>query len=184
MSETASTRPVPVGTWNVDPKHSAVFFHVRHMGVAKVRGQFKSYAGKIEVTEGSITASGTVDVDSVDSNEAKRDGHLRSPDFFDVENFPELSFSATSVTDSGDRTLTLLGDITIRGVTREIELKAEIGGIGFGKRGDERLALEVTGELNRSDFDMTFNTVLPGGNVLVSDRVWLTLNLETIKQVD
>lgn len=188
MSDAARTGPdaaaagsVPTGIWEVDPKHSTVGFHVKHMGIAKVRGRFNRFAGRVEVTADSIVASGTVDATSVDSNEDKRDAHLRSPDFFDVENHPQLTFASTSIEPSADG-VRIRGDLTMRGVTREVELLAAIGGTGQGKIGGTRLALEVTGELNRADWEMTFNTVLPGGNVLVSDRVWLTLSLEALEQ--
>lgn len=181
MPDTASTGQVPAGIWEIDPKHSTVGFHVKHMGIAKVRGRFNVFAGRIEVTADSVVASGTVDVASVDSNEGKRDDHLRSADFFDAERFPQLVFATTSV-EPAEGGVTIRGDLTMHGITKEIELHAEIGGTGQGKIGGRRLALEVTGELNRHDWDMRFNTVLPGGNVLVSERVWLTLSLEALQQ--
>ena len=105
MSETAITTPLPVGTWVVDPKHSHVGFQVKHMGIATVRGKFDAYTGRLQIgTDGTAVASGTVQAASVDTNEPKRDNHLRSPDFFDVERFPQLSFTSTRIVATGEDT--------------------------------------------------------------------------------
>ena len=184
MSETAITTPLPVGTWVVDPKHSNVGFQVKHMGIATVRGHFKAYTGRLEVhADGSVVASGTVEAESVDTNEARRDNHLRSPDFFDVERFPQLSFTSTSIVATGADTLAVTGDFTMHGVTRPLTLEATVEGTGTDPwSGEERVALEVTGQLDRRDWEMRFNHGAGAGNALVSDKVKLVLDLSAVKQ--
>lgn len=184
MSETAITTPLPVGTWVVDPKHSNVGFQVKHMGIATVRGHFKAYTGRLEISaDGTMVASGTVEAASVDTNELKRDNHLRSPDFFDIEQFPELSFTSTSIKATGKDTIEVTGDFTMHGVTRPLTLEATVEGTGTDPwSGDERVALEVTGQLDRRDWEMRFNKGAGAGNALVSDKVKLALDLSAVKQ--
>ncbi len=184
MSETAITTPLPVGTWVVDPKHSNVGFQVKHMGIATVRGHFKVFAGRLEIgADGIAIAGGSVQAVSVDTNEPKRDAHLRSPDFFDVERFPELSFTSTSITATGEDTVEVTGDFTMHGVTRPLTLQATVEGTGTDPwSGEQRVALEVTGQLDRRDWEMRFNKGAGAGNALVSDKVKLALDLSAVKQ--
>jgi polyisoprenoid-binding protein YceI len=184
MSATATAVPttaLPTGTWAVDPSHTRVEFRVKHLGISTVRGHFSEFEGVLELGDES-KARGSVSVASVDTNEPKRDDHLRSADFFDAEQFPKIEFESTSIEDTGDGTFEITGDLTLHGVTRELVLDAEITGAGEDPWGGERVGLEVTGQLDRSDYGMTFNQALGGGNVLVSDKVKLALEIEAVRQ--
>jgi len=184
MNATATTTAVvPTGTWKTDAVHSSVGFAVKHLGVSTVRGQFTDFDGTLEVDEnGSATAHGTVQTASVDTREPQRDEHLRSPDFFDAAQFPELKFRSTSITPSGEDTFEIAGDLTIHGVTREIVLDAELTGSDVDTQGNTRVGLEITGELSRKDYGMTFNAALGSGNLVVSDKVKLALDISAVKQ--
>jgi polyisoprenoid-binding protein YceI len=177
----ATTTLVPTGTWTVDPAHSKVGFAVKHMGIATVRGVFKEFSGTLQVGE-EIVASGAAQTASVDTNEQQRDDHLRSPDFFDAATHPELTFASTAIEADGEDEFTITGDLTIHGVTRPVQLKAEIQGVDVDPWGNERVGLEITGQISRGDFGMTFNQALGSGNVLVSDKVKLALDISAVKQ--
>ena len=181
---TTSTPVVPTGTWAVDPAHSKVGFAVKHMGIATVRGEFTEFQGTLEIGEdlAGAKAHGTVKVQSVDTNEQQRDEHLRSPDFFDAEQFPELSFDSTKVEAVDDETFRITGNLTIHGVTNEIVLHAETLGTDVDPWGNERVGLEVTGQLSRGDYGMKFNQALGSGNMLVADKVNLALDVSAVKQ--
>ncbi len=182
MSTSTSTA-IPTGTWNVDPIHSQVGFAVKHMGIATVRGQFHDFQGSVSIADdGSARASGTVKVASVDTGEAQRDGHLRSPDFFDAENHPELSFESTSITPVDDETFAIHGNLTIHGVTNPVELEAVVDGTDTDPYGNERVGLELVGQISRGDFDMKFNQALGSGNMVVADKVKLALDISAVKQ--
>ena len=172
---------IPTGTYTVDPAHSRVGFSVKHLGIATVRGGFGTFEGGLELGEDGAAAYGTVQAASVDTNEPQRDEHLRSGDFFDVERFPEIAFRSTAIRPVDEDTFEIAGELTMHGITREIELAAEIQGSEVDPWGNERVALEVTGQLNRADFDMKFNQVLGSGNMLVSDKVKLSLDISAIK---
>jgi polyisoprenoid-binding protein YceI len=181
---TTSTPVVPTGTWAVDPAHSKVGFAVKHMGIATVRGEFTEFQGTLEIGGDLASAKvhGTVKVQSVDTNEQQRDEHLRSPDFFDAEQFPELSFDSTKVEAVDDETFRITGNLTIHGVTNEIVLHAETLGTDVDPWGNERVGLEVTGQLSRGDYGMKFNQALGSGNMLVADKVNLALDVSAVKQ--
>jgi polyisoprenoid-binding protein YceI len=119
---------------------------------------------------------------SVDTNEAQRDEHLRSPDFFNAQEHAELTFTSTAIEADGDDTFTATGDLTMNGVTREVQLKAEVQGVDTDPWGNERVGLEITGQLSRGDFGMTFNQALGSGNLLVADKVKLALDISAVKQ--
>ncbi|MDO8210896.1 YceI family protein [Conexibacter sp. CPCC 206217] len=178
----ATVTSVPTGTWNVDPAHSEVGFQVKHMGIATVKGKFKEFAGSLTIAEdGTATASGTVQVASVDTNEAQRDEHLRSPDFFDAATHEQITFTSTAITPVDDETFKITGDITIHGITKSITLEAVFEGSDTDPWGNDRVGLSVTGQINRSDFEMKFNQALGSGNMLVSDKVKLTLDISAVK---
>jgi polyisoprenoid-binding protein YceI len=183
MSTTTST-VIPAGTWTVDPAHSKVGFAVKHMGIATVRGEFTKFAGAIEIGEdlASSTAHGTVKVQSVDTNEPQRDEHLRSPDFFDAAQFPELTFESTGIEQLDEDEFRIAGKLTMHGVTAEVVLHAEAQGTDTDPWGNERVGLEVTGQLSRGDYGMKFNQALGSGNMLVADKVKLTLDISAVKQ--
>jgi polyisoprenoid-binding protein YceI len=181
---TATTTLIPAGTWAVDPKHSTVEFQVKHMGIANVKGKFNEFAGTLEIGDDLATAkaSGTVKVASVDTNEEQRDAHLRSADFFDAETHPELSFAATAIEPVDEETFRIAGDLTLHGITRPITLEAVVQGTDVDPWGNDRVGLEVVGQLKRSDYDMKFNQALGSGNMLVGDKVKLVLDISAVKQ--
>jgi polyisoprenoid-binding protein YceI len=182
MSVTTRT-VLPTGTWTVDPAHSNVEFSAKHLGIATVRGAFNEFQGSFEVGEdGTAKARGTVEVASIDTNEDQRDTHLRSEDFFHAEVHPQLSFESTEIRPLDEDTFLIHGDLTMRGVTRPIVLEAEVQGTEIDPWGNERVALEARGQLNRRDWNMTFNQVLGSGNMLVSDKIKLSLDISAIKQ--
>jgi polyisoprenoid-binding protein YceI len=184
MITTGKTTLVPAGTWSVDPIHSTVGFAVKHLGIATVRGKFEDFEGTLEIGENDETARayGTVQGVSINTGDAGRDEHLRSADFFGVEQNPELRFESTGVEQIDEDTFEIAGDLTMNGVTKAITLTAEVQGEETDPWGNERVALEVTGQLNRGDWDMTFNQALGSGNLLVGEKVKLQLDIAAIKQ--
>lgn len=177
-----TTTALPTGTWNVDRTHSRVGFRVKHLGLANVRGEFREYEGQLVIGEdGTVTASGSVKVDSIDTGEPDRDGHLKSPDFFDAATYAEISFESTSITAVDDETWEITGDLTMHGITKPITLNAEVGGSGPDPFGGERVGLEATGEISRKDYGMKFDAALGTGNAVVSDKVKLDLDIEAVK---
>jgi polyisoprenoid-binding protein YceI len=184
MSTVSSSTTIPAGTWAVDPAHSNVSFAVKHMGLATVRGVFTEFDGLIEIGEDLSTARayGRVSVDSLDTNQPQRDEHLRSPDFFDAAQYPELRFESTAITALDEQTFRITGSLTIHGVTHEIVLHAEVQGTDIDPWGNERVGLEVTGQLSRADYGMHFNQTLVSGNLLVGDKISLALDISAIKQ--
>lgn len=178
----ATVTSVPTGTWNVDPSHSEVGFQVKHMGIATVKGKFKEFAGSLTIAEdGTATATGTVQVASVDTNEAQRDEHLRSPDFFDAATYAQITFTSTAITPVDDETFKIVGDVTIHGITKPITLEAVFEGSDQDPWGNTRVGLTVTGQINRGEFEMKFNQALGSGNMLVSDKVKLALDISAVK---
>jgi polyisoprenoid-binding protein YceI len=182
MSATTSPSTlIPTGTWTVDPAHSKIGFAVKHMGIANVRGEFTDFAGTLEIGE-DTKVYGTVKAQSVDTNEPQRDDHLRSADFFDVAQYPELRFESTNIEALDDEEFRITGQLTIHGVTNEVVLHAEVQGTDIDPWGNERVGLEVTGQLSRGDYDMKFNQALGSGNMLVADKVKLALDISAVKQ--
>ena len=179
---TATETLIPAGTWNLDTAHTKLGFAVKHMGVSTVRGDFKDFDGRLEVGEdGKVRAYGTVRAASVDTNQEQRDEHLRSADFFDAENHPEITFESTGFERVGEDTWKVRGDLTIHGVTREIELDAEHGGVDVGMQDEDRTGFEVTGQISRKEFGMKFHAALGSGNAVVADKVKLVLDIEATK---
>jgi polyisoprenoid-binding protein YceI len=181
---TRTTSIIPTGTWSVDATHSNVAFAVKHMGIANVRGKFTEFDGTIEVGEdlASSNARGKVKVASITTDEEQRDEHLRSADFFNVEEYPELTFRSTLIEAIDDESSHVVGELTMHGVTNEIKLKAVVQGVDVDPSGNERVGLEVIGVLKRSDFDMKFNQALGSGNMLVGDKVNMSLDISAVRQ--
>lgn len=174
----------PAGTWKVDQAHTQFGFAVKHMGVATVRGRFEEFDGTLEIGEdlSSAKITGSAKAASVQTGVGQRDDHLRSADFFDAEQYPELTFESTRIEAIDEETYKIVGKLTIHGVTREIELEAEVGGIEVGMNGEDRVGIDVTGKLSRGDFEMKFNAALGSGNAVVSDKVKLALDISAVRE--
>jgi polyisoprenoid-binding protein YceI len=173
------------GTWAIDPVHSEVGFTARHFGVSKVKGRFDKFEGTFVTGEDPLASSvnATIDATSINTNQEQRDAHIRSADFFHVEEHPTLTFVSTGIKDNGGEYL-LEGDLTIRGVTKPVSLKLEVNGFGPDAYGGTRAGFTATGEINRNDFGVSFNGPIPGvpGGVIVSDKIGLTLEVEGVLQ--
>jgi polyisoprenoid-binding protein YceI len=171
--------------WQVDGAHSAVNLTVRHMVISKVRGRFTKWNAKLALDTADLTRS-SVDVDieaaSIDTGVADRDNHLRSPDFLDAQKHPLLSYKSRRVEALSPERLRVIGDLTIRNVTREIALDVEYGGQGKDPWGNQRVGFTATASLNRKEFGLTWNQALETGGVLVADRVDIEIELQAIKQ--
>jgi polyisoprenoid-binding protein YceI len=178
----ATTTPLPTGTWEVDPVHSSVEFHVKHLGIATVKGQFNEFEGTFEVDADGARAYGTVDVASVDTREPQRDEHLRSPDFFEVERFPRIAFQSTAIRLLDDDEFEIDADLTIHGVTRSVTLKATLEGTETDPQGNERIGISASTQINRGDYDIKFNAALGSGNLVVSDKVKILVEVSAVKQ--
>ena len=184
MNSTASATLIPTGTWTVDPAHSAVGFSVKHLGIATVRGRFEEFEGTLEIGEDltKARAYGTAQVSSINTDEPARDEHLRSADFFGAESNPELRFESTAIRPLDEETFEIEGDLTLNGVTNRVTLKAEFQGAETDPWGNERVGIEVIGQIKRGDWNMTFNQALGSGNLLVGEKVTLTLDISAVKQ--
>ncbi|TWF81539.1 polyisoprenoid-binding protein YceI [Pseudonocardia hierapolitana] len=180
----AATTSIPgylAGTWDIDTSHSDVSFTVRHMMVSKVRGRFGVFSGEIvtgeNLTDSTVTA--TIDATSIDTNNEQRDGHIRSADFFDVENHPEWTFRSTGVrVDDGD--LAVDGELTIKGVTRPVTLALEVNGFGPDAWGGTRAGFSASTTIDRNDFGVDIKMPLDGGGVVVGDKVQIHLEVEGV----
>ena len=167
--------------WTIDPAHTTVGFTARHMGLSKVRGQFTQFRGEVDGDPKDLTtAEGRFEVDlaSVETGNPDRDAHLRSADFFDVERHPKMTFVSKSVTSEGDGTYRVVGDLTIRGVTKEVELTYEHGGSDTDPYGNRKVGGTLTGTLKRSDWGLSWNVPLDSGGWLVSDKIGLEIDLQ------
>jgi polyisoprenoid-binding protein YceI len=170
------------GTWTIDPAHSSIGFSVRHLVVSKVRGNFGTFSGAIVVAEdGTPSVSAEIAVDSLNTGNEQRDGHIKSADFFDAENHPTASFVSTGVRADGDDYV-LAGDFTLKGVTKPIELKLEFNGVNPGMGHGEVAGFEASVVLNRKDFGIDIDMPLETGGAVVGDKVTITLAIEALKQ--
>jgi polyisoprenoid-binding protein YceI len=173
-------------TWNIDTTHSSVGFWVRHLVISKVHGRFTKWNGTITLGEDDISKSSvevTIEAASIETHEAKRDAHLRSADFFDVEKFPALMFKSKKVQKSGDA-LAVRGDLTIHGVTREVLLETESLGRAKDPWGGERIGFSAKTNVDRKDFGLHWNQALETGGVLVGDKIEITLEIEAVKAAE
>ena len=175
-----TVRALPVGAFNVDPAHSSVGFEVKHLGIATVRGRFTVVSGTLTGGE-EPRLEGTVDLTSATTDDEQRDGHLASPDFFDVERFPQATFRSTSFEQLGDGTVRVVGDLTLKGVTREIELTGSVAGPATDPWGNERVGLELAGVIDRNDFGVKWNAPLPGGGFVLPNDVRIVLDVSAVK---
>ncbi len=172
---------LPIGVWHVDPVHSTVEFQAKHMMIATVKGRFNAFQGALEVDERGPRMFGTIEVASIDTRDTRRDEHLRSPDFFDAANHPQMRFDSTRIEPTGKDTFRITGDLTIREVTRPVELEATFQGTGRDPWGSERAALEVRGQIDRKDFGLTWNQALETGGVLVGDKIKILIDVAAVK---
>lgn len=179
---TTTQAAVPTGTWALDPGHSSVEFRVKHIGIANVRGAFNEFEGRLEAAEnGDLKAYGKIKVASVDTNEVARDQHLRSADFFDAERYEDIAFESTKI-ELDDEDITVVGNLSLHGVTNEVTLKGEVAGTEEDPWGNQRVGLELHGQLSRGDYAMKFNKALGSGNMLVGDKVKLEIQISAVKQ--
>ena len=181
MTQVLTSTGLRAGTWTIDPSHSAVGFSVRHL-MSKVRGSFTEFTGEIVTTEDPLVSQVSVRIPtaSITTNNAQRDGHLRSTDFFDAESGQELVFVGTSVREREDGHV-IVGDLTINGVTREVELATEFLGVDVDAYGATRLGAEASTSISRKDYGVDFNVPLDGGKLLIGDKVDITLAIEAVK---
>ena len=171
--------------WEIDSSHSGIHFSVRHMVIAKVRGQFARWSGSVVAEDGDFvraSASVVIDASSIETGVADRDAHLKSADFLDVANHPEITFKASRVEKLGDGERRVAGDLTIRGVTREVVLDVEYSGRTKDPWGNERAGFGAKTSINRKDFGLAWNQILEAGGALVGDRVDIEIEVEAVKQ--
>ncbi|MEY4973057.1 MAG: hypothetical protein RL399_1014 [Actinomycetota bacterium] len=170
---------LPAGTYTIDPSHSRVGFSARHAMVTKVRGSFNEYSGSAIVADGKATIAIEISAASIDTRSADRDGHLQSPDFFDVANFPKITFKSTSVKDGGAG-IVVDGELTIKDVTKPLSIEFEYTGTAKDPFGNDRFGFEGQAEINRKDFGLTWNAALETGGLLVSENIKLEFEISTI----
>ena len=171
--------------WEIDPAHSQATFSVKHMMISTVKGHFNVLSGHLHIDEQNPANSwvdAQVDAASVDTRDTNRDGHLQSPDFFDAAQYPQISFKSTKVEPDGDNEYKVLGDLTIRGVTKPVVFKAEYSGQGKDPWGGTRAGLTAITKIDRRDFGLTFNAPLESGGVLVGNDVKIEIDLEAINK--
>jgi polyisoprenoid-binding protein YceI len=181
MSETA-TLPT-AQTWNIDAGHSSIDFKVRHMAISTTKGNFKTFTATA-TTEGGVLKGleATIEAASVDTNDEKRDGHLKSADFFDTENHPKITVKSTNVKHISGNTYEITADVTMRGVTKPATFKAEVGAPVKDPWGMQRAAANITGKLNRKDWGLNWNMVLEMGGLMVSEEVTFDFDVEMVAQ--
>lgn len=171
--------------WEIDASHSGIHFSVRHLVIAKVRGQFSRFSGALVVPDGDFTKA-TVDVvidaSSIETGVADRDAHLKSPDFFDVAQFPEVAFAATEFETQGEGRGRLTGRLTIKGVTKDVVLDVDRHGQAKDPWGNERAAFSAKTAIDRKDFGLSWNQVLETGGLMVGERVDLEIEIEAVRQ--
>lgn len=183
----ADTVQIPgyiAGTWEIDPVHSHVGFVARHLMVSKVRGNFTKFEGQIVTAANPLesTATATIDTTSVSTGNPQRDGDIAGENFLDVANHPAMTFQSTGIR-PGDGDFIVDGDLTLKGITKPVQLKVEVNGFGPDPYGGTRAGLSATGEINRTDYGITANMVLPTGGVMVSEKIQLVIEVEaSLKQ--
>ena len=169
------------GTWNIDAVHSEVGFSVRHMMVSKVRGRFTTFSGQLVTGENPLESSVTAEIDlaSINTGSEQRDGHIRSADFFEVETYPTMTYRSTGVRLAGGDYV-LDGDLTLKGVTRNVPMTLELNGFGPDPFGGTRAGFTATGEINRRDFNVNFSAPMETGGAVVADKISLHLEIEAV----
>jgi len=171
--------------WVIDKSHSKIQFDVAHLVISEVTGQFKSFDGSVlsdkpDFSDAKIEVS--IDVNSINTDDEKRDGHLKSPDFFDANKYPKITFKSKSLKKVNNNLYKLTGDLTMHGVTKEVVLDVQFNGIKNDPWGNTKAGFKVTGKINRNDFGLKYNAPLEGGGVLIGEEVNITCNVELLKQ--
>ncbi|MEV0322843.1 YceI family protein [Streptomyces sp. NPDC050658] len=176
------------GTWLIDQAHSDVGLLIRHLMISKVRGHFTRFEGRIVTAEDPLKSevTATVDMSSIDTSSAQRDEHLRDADFFEVERYPTMTYRSTRIRPDGDDFL-VEGHLTLKGVTRPVPLRMEVNGFAVDPYGPDpgtgaRAGFSVTGEINRMDFDVTYNGPIPGGGAALGEKVQIVMEIEAVLQ--
>ena len=169
------------GTWTIDPVHTYVGFVIKHMMVSKVRGRFATFSGKLVTGENPLNSSVTAEIDlaSIITGSEQRDQHIRSADFFEVETYPTMTYRSTGIRqDGGDYVID--GELTLKGVTKSVPLTLELNGFGPDPFGGTRAGFTATGELSRSEFNVSFNAPMANGGAVVADKISLSLEIEAV----
>lgn len=173
--------------WQIDFAHSGIGFSVRHMMISKVRGQFEKFSGHVNFDENDPTQTAvdiTIEISSINTRDGQRDNHLRSADFFDAANYPVMAFKSKQVEQLSDDEGRLVGDLTIRGVTKEVALDVEYAGQSKSPWGTTSAGFTATATINRKDWGLNWNQALETGGVLVGEKVQISIELELIKQLE
>lgn len=171
-------------SWQIDSSHSHIYFTARHMMISKVRGSFEAFSGSVNFDEGdpsNTTVNIEVDLSSIDTGDEKRDGHLKSPDFFDVEKYPTMKFVSTRVEQIDEHNGRLYGQLTIKEVSKELVLNVEYAGTAKSPWGSESAGFSANAAINRKDWGLTWNQTLETGGVLVGDKINIEIELELVK---
>jgi len=171
--------------WVLDPLHSEVQFKIKHLVISTVSGFFKTFEGDLETENDDFTDSKinfSLAVSSIDTNQGQRDEHLKGADFFDVEKYPEISFKSTSFTKKGDDEYTLVGNLTIKDVTKPVTLAVEYGGSNADFYGNTKAGFEITGKINRKEFGLTYDGITEAGAIVLGEDIKLLINVQFAKQ--
>ena len=178
VADTSAT-VIPTGTWSIDPVWSALEFEVKKLGLMTVKGRVPGFSGTIEGGE-TPSITGRVDASSITTFDETRDGHVQSPEFFDTERYPELRFTSTFVETRGDE-LVVKGELTIKGITKPVELEGSYVGAGVDPYGNDRIGLQLEGTVDRTDFGLNWNAPLPGGGFLLPNEVVFKASFAAVK---
>jgi len=184
MTQTVSNTTIAgyrTGTWQIDPVHSDVSFTVRHMMVSKVRGHFTDFEATIVTADvpADSTVTASIKLDSIDTRNEQRDGHIRSADFFDIAEHPTMTYRSTSLVANGD-SWTLQGELSLHGVTKSVPLNLQLNGFTADPYGGQRAGFSATAEINRRDFGIDISLPMDGGGVVVGDKISITLEIEAV----
>jgi polyisoprenoid-binding protein YceI len=175
---------VPAGTWVVDPAHSSVAFEVKHLMISTVRGHFREFEGRLEAAEddpSNSRAYGTVNVASIDTGSPDRDAHLRGPEFFDADRYPEMRFESTRIQHVEGGTYRVAGDLTIKGDQREVEVDATVEGAAEDPWGNERVGIAIRGAIDRTKFGLTWQQAGGGGGMLLGENVKILVDVSAVR---
>lgn len=169
--------------WAIDPTHSEITFKVKHLMISNVKGEFRTFQANIDGEDfTNSTISANIDASSISTNNDDRDTHLKSPDFFEVEKYPEITFVSKSIKKVDDDEYQLVGDLTIKGTTKEITLDTEFGGFMKDPYGNEKAGFSISGKLNRKDFGLNWNAALEAGGVMVGNEIKINAEVQFVKQ--